>query len=226
MKYFTLLCSIFIMSCASQKNIVSNYNSEGFDITSLKGSSVRLCINPIVDAGMFARSFDDEYKSNGRFWNILADKLKDKLEGFSTLSVEMSGPLASLITNQSPQDNTDPHVKALFNQTKENYVIAIKRVIVSRNANQESRTDFSNTDAAPSRGRPAPKSNAPQRTSMDACVMKLVAEVWSVKDQKKVAAFTAMGQSKVILMAIGHALNDALDNSVSNFADYVKEKQE
>ena len=73
------------MSCSAQKSIVSDYNSEGFNIISLKGSSIKLYVNPVIDIGEFRKSFENEYTSNNLFCSFLTTKLKETLSSFSTI---------------------------------------------------------------------------------------------------------------------------------------------
>jgi|WetSurMetagenome_2_1015567.scaffolds.fasta_scaffold26609_3 hypothetical protein len=225
MKYIILTCSIFIMSCSVQKNILSDFNSEGFNITNLKGSSIRLYVNPVIDIGEFGKSFENEYTSNSLFCSILTDKLKEKLNRFSMIYVDPNVNMDTLFLNQSISDNNN-RVKGIFEHVNENYLLGIKRVVVAKSVDQNPQTPIANTPVSSSRNRMTVSSSSNEVKKTDACVIKMVAEVWSVKEKKKVAEFTSIGQSKIFLRMYGRALNEALDYSVSNLASYIEEKKE
>ena len=225
MKYFFLTCSIFMMSCSMQKSIVSDYSMEGFNIASLKGSSIRLYINPVIDIGDLDEPFEKEYTSNNLFRSILTDKLKEKLGKFSTISIDPNVNMDALFLNQSPSDNS-ARVKGLLEQINENYVLGIKRVIISKRVNQNPQEPQTIPSMGTSRNRPTAGSSTKEVKKPDDCVMKIVAEVWSVKEKKKVAGFTSIGESKIFLLMYGRAFNEALDNSISNIADYIEENNE
>lgn len=226
MKYFIIICSIFMMSCSTQKNILLDYNSEGFDITSLKGSSIRLHINPVIDGGEFWKAFENEYPLNILVYSILSNELKEKLSRFSVIHIDTNANMDNIFLNQSLSDGNGPRVKELFEQTNENYLLGIKRVIVSKDINKDNQTPINNTSVNTRNSRTAGGSSANGIKKADACVVKIVAEVWSVKEKKKVAEFTSIGQSKIYLQMYGRALNEALEYSVSNLADYIEEKKE
>jgi len=213
------------MSCSVQKNILSDFNSEGFNITNLKGSSIRLYVNPVIDIGEFGKSFENEYTSNSLFCSILTDKLKEKLNRFSMIYVDPNVNMDTLFLNQSISDNNN-RVKGIFEHVNENYLLGIKRVVVAKSVDQNPQTPIANTPVSSSRNRMTVSSSSNEVKKTDACVIKMVAEVWSVKEKKKVAEFTSIGQSKIFLRMYGRALNEALDYSVSNLASYIEEKKE
>jgi hypothetical protein len=226
MKYFILTCSIFIISCSVQKSIFSYYNSEGFNITSLKGSSIRLYINPVIDIGEFRKSFENEYTSNSLFCSILTNKLEEKLSRFSMIYIDPNVNMDTLFLNQSILENNSTRVKGLFEQINENYLLGIKRVVISKSVDQNPQTPPANTSVSTPRNRMTVGSSTNEIKKADACVIKIVAEVWSVKEKKKVAEFTSIGQSKIFLLMYGRALNEALEYSVSNLANYIEENNE
>ena len=223
MKYLIFLCSIFIMSCSLQKSVLSDYNSEGFNITSLKGSSIRLYVYPVIDIGEFRKPFENEYTSNSNFCSFLTNNLKEKISKYSTISTDSDVSLNVLFLNPSISDNNTTKVNGVLEQLHENYLLGIKRVIISKDVKQNPQTIETNTTVNTSRNRTAGGGRTNELKKVDACVIKLVAEVWSVKEKKRVAEFTSIGESKIVLMAYGRALNEALESSVSNIADYIEE---
>ena len=93
-----------MMSCSTQKNILLDYNSEGFDITSLKGSSIRLHINPVIDGGEFWKAFENEYPLNILVYSILSNELKEKLSRFSVIHIDTNANMDNIFLNQSLSD--------------------------------------------------------------------------------------------------------------------------
>ncbi len=225
MKYFILTCSIVIMSCSGQKSIVSDYNTEGFNITSLKGSSVRLYVNPVMDPGEFQEPFENEYPSNKLFYSLLTDKIKEKLGRVATISTDPNINMDIVFLNQSSSEDST-RVKGLFGQINESYVLGIKRVTISKHVDQNPQAPPTAASVNPPRMRSGGGSSTKEVKQADDCVMKIAAEVWSVKEKKKVAGFTFIGESKIFLMMYGRAFNEALENSVSNLADYIEENNE
>ncbi len=223
MKYFILFCSIFIASCSAQKSVISDYNSEGFAIASLKGSSIRLHVNPVIDANRFGNAFEKEYPSKKLFCSSLSDDLKKRLGTFSTVSIDTNSDVDNLFINQSALSDQGAAIKGVFEQMNENYLLGIKQVILSQDVNQNARSSQAPTAASAPRGRAPIRSSSPTGIKTNDCVMKIVVEVWSVKEKKKVAEFTSIGQSKIVLLAFGRAINEALEESVSNIADYIEE---
>ena len=223
MKCYFLLCSIIITSCTLQKSILSDYNSEGFIITSLKGSSIRLYVHPIIYAGEFGKSFENEYSSNGHFCSILTNELKEKLSRLSTIYIDNNIDMDSLFLNQSFSDGKSTRSKELFEQINEKYLLGIKRVVISKDVNQDPQVITTNMQVSAKNSRAAAGSRTNKIKSADDCVIRIVAEVWSVKEKKIVAKFTSIGQSKIYLLMYGRALNEALENSVSNIAEYIEE---
>ncbi len=226
MKYFILTCSIFIISCSAQKSILSDYNAEGFNITSLKGSSIRLYVNPIIDVGEFGKPFENEYTSNSFFPSILTNKLEEKLSRFSKIYIDSIANMDALFLNQSISDKNSSKVKGLFEQMNENYLLGIKRVVISKKVDQNPQTPVTNTSVSTPRNRSTVESSTNKDYKVDDCVIKIAAVVWSVKEKKIVAEFTSIGYSKIFLLMYGRAINEALENSVSNLVNYIEENNE
>ncbi|MBN1398452.1 MAG: hypothetical protein JXA06_10515 [Bacteroidetes bacterium] len=228
MKYSILICSIFIMSCSVQKSIISNFNAEGFDITSLKGSSIRLYVNPEISSSEFEKVFNSEYPSNIIFFSSLGSKIKNMLESYSIVVIDANAYTDNYFTNQSNPNDNAARINELLTKTNESYLLRIKKVEISRSVDQTPQNLLANAPvSAPSRGRSSSSSASTKDIQRaDKCTAKISAEVWSVKEKKKVAEFASIGQTEIILLMHGRALNEALENSVSNMADYITEKKE
>jgi hypothetical protein len=222
MKYFVFLYSVLIISCSGEKSIISDYISEGFDITSLKGSIIRLYVNPVIDIREYKLIFESEYPSNALFNSLLTDKIKNELSKYSTVHIDKNVTLDSLLLNQS---NTTI-VKGIFEQVRENYFLGIKKVVLSNSITQGPQMQVSSS-VGNTRGRSAPESNRTvEGKRKETCVIQITAEVWSVKEKRKVAEFTSKGQSPVFLLSYGVALKNALEYSVTHLSNYIEEKEE
>ena len=226
MKYFILTCSIFLMSCSGQKSIVLDYNMDGFNITSLKGSSIRMYVNPVIDSGEFGTSFKNEYASNSLFCSILTTKLKEMLGRFSTIYVDSNATMDTLFLNQSISNINSTRVKGPIEHIDEFYLLGIKRIMISKSVDQNPQASLTNTPLNTPRNKSNSGASPNEVKKTDMCVIKIVAEVWSAKSKKKVSEFTSIGESRIFLLAYGRAFNEALDYSVSHLADYIEENNE
>jgi hypothetical protein len=227
MKYFVLLCSVFLLSCSAEKNIISDYTLEGFDITRLRGSSLRLHVNPVVDLREYKKFFEMEYPSTMQFNTSLTDKLKEALGKFSPVSIDKDVQMDSLFLNQPSSERRTALIKRIFENAHEDYAIGIKRVVLFNSITQEpsQQVSSSTVNTKGQRGTTETTRTVEGKIKVE-CVIQMNAEVWSVKEMKKVTEFTSIGQSPVFLLSFGVAINKALEYSVIHLSDYVKEKEE
>jgi hypothetical protein len=227
MKYFVLLSSILIMSCSLQKTILTDYNSEGFDITSIKGSSIGLHVNPVINAGPLRKEFESKYLSDNAFCSFLSGKIKEKLDKFTTVRIDTEASTDDLFRSQSISEENISRAKGLSERTNDNFLIGIRKVTISISMDQNSPPPESAASTGNVRGRQGPvQGRKSEIIKPEDCEIRIVVEVWSVKEKKRVAEFTSIGQSKAFLMMYERALDEALDNSVSSLADYIREKKE
>ena len=145
---------------------------------------------------------------------------------FSKIYIDSIASMESLFLNQSISDNNSSKVKGLFEQMNENYLLGIKRVVISEKVDRNPQEPISDIPVSTPRNRPTVGSSPKEVKKANDCVIKIVAEVWSVKEKKKVAEFTSIGESKIILMMYGRALQESLESSVSNLVNYIEENNE
>ncbi len=226
-KYLTLLCAIFFLSCSGQKNVQVGYRSDGFRFSDLKGSSVRLNVSPVIDPGMFAGAFDREYYSTYRFNNRLTGILKEKLGNFSKVTVDSSDATGDFFFIPVSSDRENPKVKQLFEKMGETYLVGITQVVFYRNAAQASQSPQISVSTTTTRSRPMTRtSTLNDGIQTSECATKIVGQVWSVKERKKVAEFSSVGESKVHVFMYGRAMNDALEESLTHAADFIDAQEE
>jgi hypothetical protein len=225
MKYLIFLCSLCLLSCSMQKNVLQEYQSEGFTISSLKGSSILLHVNPDIDPGIFKQVFDAEYRTPQVFCTKLTDGLKEQLGSRAVVHMDASESLDSLFLNRSQSKENIEKATMMFDKTGEKYIVGIKRVMIAQKIDQNEQLSQSTTAMSVSRGGRSSGSSSSTNSGIKTsdCTIVVTVEVWSVAEKKKVSQFSSIGESKIFLAMYGRAFNEALDNAISNMVDYIHE---
>jgi hypothetical protein len=224
--YLIAASLLFLVSCSPTIRIVTEYNSDGFIITSVNGSKARLYVSSNVDVLEFRRSFDSEYKTKSQFVSTLSDNLIEKLATLAVVSKGDSSETDMLFLGQSFSEDRIAAVKGKFESANEDYFIGIKKVVISNSLTSTGPHYFPPTMVSTPGGSMPVGGGFVGGGQSEACVVTLRAEIWSVRHKRKVSEFTSVGRSTVFLFRYGTALTDAVDDAIKSLCRYVKENKE
>jgi hypothetical protein len=222
MKYLFVICSFFIVGCASAPKIISDYNSEGFNITYLKGSEIRLFGSSNIDVLEFKKSFISEYESKEKFDSIFTSQLKESLNKLATVSIGNKADMNQLFLDQSFEDDHVAKVKEAFETAKESYFLGIKKVTISNSFTYYPQVPMAPTTFSTPGGKVSMGGGFTGGGEMEKCIVEIKAEVWSVKDKKRVIEFTSIGDKSVIFFNYGSTLKSAVKDAMTNLCNFIE----
>jgi len=224
MKYLLLVVSLIIVGCGPSQRIILDYNADGFVVTKIKHTQVKLFVDTCVDVLEFKVSFINEYHSKAEFDSIFTFQLTKELSKSLTVAKVDTNELRVIFSEQSYSDENVKRVKEIFEAARESYFIGIKKVYISNEIKE-----------------PRPIYQAPMIVSTpngpisygggfvggggqtEECVVDIKTEIWSVKDRKKISEFDAMSQYPVTLpLAYGTALKSAVKLAISTLCNYIE----
>jgi hypothetical protein len=212
MKYFLSLYLLLFVACTTQIKIISDYNSEGFVITKLKGATIRLYASSTIDVQQLKDDFDKMYPSKPMFDSIITNQIKNNLSKYATISITTNEDMENIFSIKSFSDDRIKKVKEIFENATEDYFVGIKKVTI---------TMITSTTS------PKTVSTGTGNMAFDGkyeedCAVKITTEIWSVKEKMKVAEFTSIGRSSVFLLAYGGAIHKALNYSLTHLTNYIE----
>lgn len=219
---FILPVIFFFASCIPALSYRSDYNAEGFNVKQLKGSSVRLYVNPTVDLLEFKVSFASEYKTEKKFISKFVDELKDTLSKSMIISTDSLEKIEEIFQEQLAPNQKDEKVRASLEKINEQYFIMISKIIISNSYNSTSATYSPGVRVSTPGGPMTVGGGMSGGGKIENCVVTINAEIWSVKEMKKVSRFSAFGDKGVFLFAFGTALKAAVNDAIINFCKYFK----
>jgi hypothetical protein len=225
MKYSIAVFLLLIASCTPTRKIVSDYNSEGFDIRKVKGSNIRLFVSGNVNVDEFKNSFESEYKSKAAFDSIFTNQLQLKLNNIAKVSYVKNDDLDKIFMDQSFSEEKLVKVKEVFESATEDYFLGIKKITISNSMTNNGSYYTPPTTVTTPTGNTSFGGGWFGGGQSEECVVILKAEVWSVKDRKKLSEFTSIGSSTVILFLYGTSLKNAVEDAILNLYNYIRLNQ-
>lgn len=225
MKYIMIVSLLFLVSCIPSIKIISNYNSSEFSISELNGSSARLYVNQHVDILEFNKSFENEYKSEARFDSIFTNQLKVELDKLMMISISTADEIGNIFMDSSFSDAEVAKVKESFEKVNEKYFITIKMIVISNDLSYSAPNYIAPTIVSTPSGRMSVGGGFWGGGQSENCVVTIKAEVWSLKEKKKLSEFISIGKEGVTFFAYGTALKGAVKDAISNFSNYIEKNR-
>ncbi len=217
MRFVVVLSLLILVSCGPSIRIVLDYRAEGFAISDIKGTHARLYVNPNVDILEFKLAFVREYRTKDAFVSRFSNDLERVLNLHAVISKGDSGEAKLLFVERSLSESSVSAQRSVFDSAREDYFIGITKVTISNHT-----TGTPQFYRPPTPGNPGGFSGG---GVSEACVVSLKAEVWSVKEKRKLSEFTAVGSSTVFLFMHGTALTNAVEDAIISVGRYVKDNR-
>jgi hypothetical protein len=197
-----LICSL--SSCAPSIKIVSDFSDPSYSVGQVSAQSkVKLYMASAVSVLEFNKSFDKEYNSAEEFIPVVRQQIADSLKAIlgCAVSLNENAPDAvALSTTQTPAE-----MEVLFSSATDDFFFVVKGMEISSK-----------------KSAPTMMAGGGMRGSSESCVVTIKAELWNVKEKKRVLAYDAIGQAKVSMMFYGTALKAAVGNAIGNMVKYIK----
>jgi len=217
---FTFPVLLFFVSCSPALNIRSDYNAEGFNINQLKGSSARLYVNPTVELLEFKISFASEYQTETKFVSKFINEIKDTLSKSMSISTKGLDGVEEIFKAKLAPNHKNEKVKTSLEKVDEQFFIMISKIVISNSYSSSSPHYMPSTTVSTPSGPMTVGGGMSGGVQIEKCVVTINAEVWSVKEKKKVSRFSAFGDKGVSFFMYGTALKGAVDDAMTNFCSY------
>ena len=212
-----LSCILFVLfGCAPSIKIVSEFTAHSYSIGQVSAQSkVKLYMAGAVNVLEFNKSFDKEYASAEQFVQIVRKQAADTLKAVlgCAVAVNDNAQDAAALAGGSYEASDVQGMQELFGSSPEDFFFLIKGVDISNKVTTKTQTYM----ASPSGGGMFVGGG-----KSESCVVTIKAELWSVKEKKKILAYAAVGQSKVTMMFYGTALKAAVANAIRYMARFLK----
>jgi hypothetical protein len=205
MKYIIAIFSLLLIGCSAGPKVISEYMSPGFAITNIKQSKVKLYINTQLEVLEFKKAFEREYQSRTLFDNMFTAYLTYELNKYATVSSGDTNEMNTVFFEQSSSEERMVKLKEIFGKATENYFLGITKVIIAN------KITYYGGPVTPTSG----------GGGEEECLVTIKAEVWSVKEQKKLNAFTCTGSATVHFWGYGTALRDAVNDAATTLGAYI-----
>jgi hypothetical protein len=200
-----LSCILLVFfSCAPSIKILPEFSDPSYSVGQVSsGSKVRLCMAESVNVMEFKNSYEKEYNSDQQFVQTVQKQAADAMHSVLGCTVSLnSNPqdAVSLTVTQTPAE-----MEVLFGSATDDFFFVIKGVEISNK-----------------RSGVVMMAGGGMGGNTESCVVTMKAELWNVKEKKRVLAYDAIGQAKVTMLFYGTALKEAVGDAIDNMIKYLK----
>lgn len=199
-----LFLSCLLLGCAPSIKIVSEFQDVSYSVGQISAQSkVRLYMAESVNVMEFKKSYDKEYNSDQQFFQTVQTQTVDSMKSILGCTVSLNTNLqvsAALTGTQTPAE-----MEAVFSSASEDFLLFVKGIEISNKRSSVVMT-----------------AGGGMGGNSEKCVVTMHAELWNVKEKKKVLAYAAVGQSEVSMFSYVTALKEAVGDAVGNMIMYLK----
>ncbi|MCU0608767.1 MAG: hypothetical protein MUF22_03235 [Chitinispirillaceae bacterium] len=207
--------SVLIMiGCSPTVLINSEFQDSAFQFGSIGDkSAVKLFVADNVTLKEFKHAFRNEYETSQQFASLLKAEIAEALKDILGCAVNLGGnpqAASALLSGGYDQASIDA-VQALFAETSEPYLLIVKSVEIANSVSNSGASVMVGSGGMMVGG----------GGGSEKCIVTIHAELWNVKEKKRVLSYSAMGQSTVFMIAFRTALKEAVSNAVTHMVDYL-----
>lgn len=209
---------IFLAGCAPTILVTKDFQDGSFSFGQIKkGSKAKLCVSEHVNLMEFKKAFVNEYQSERGFGAALrkqmADSMKSKLE--CSVSIGDSSQDITPLLSASLDQNSIDQARALFEASGEDYFLIVRSVDIANSVSSSAPMYMAGGGMGGGGG------VFVGGGSSESCIVTIHADLWNVKDKKKLLSCSSIGQSTVFMFFFGAALKDAVGQSVRHLVKYL-----
>jgi hypothetical protein len=215
----TLVSAIALLSligCAPSIKITKEFLDPDFSFGQIgRQSKIRVFVSGAVTVTEFKNSFSKEYQSEQQFSSVLQKQIADSMKTILGCSADPSGTMqdASMLQSAGFDEKSVNQIQQLFGSAAENYFFVITSVEITHRVTSNGPVFMT----SPGGGGTLMSGG----NSSESCVVILHADLWSVKEKRKMLTCSSTGDSQVTLLFYGTALKAAVANSVEYLVKYL-----
>jgi hypothetical protein len=209
---------VFFAGCAPSILVTKDYQDGSFSFGQVKnGSKVKLYVSKQVNLMEFKKAFINEYKSPRQFTSVLLGQVADGMKSRLQCSVIIGDSLqdVSLLLSANLDQNSIDQARALFDASGEDYFFVVRSIDISNSVSSSAPMYMAGGGMGGGGG------VFVGGGSSEICVVTLHADLWNVKEKKKLLSCSASGQSTVFMFFFRTALKDAMEQSIGHLLKYL-----
>lgn len=213
--WMAVMTAMFFVACSSQRPILEYSEMDTFR-SGLQGHSLSLVTLRGINLLDFSSSFESAYGSNQKFasevMRILGGKIQSKLgqRVQDTLYVDET-------KDDDSEAKKEYFLRAQLPKLKTDLAIVLTQFEIGQRTEF---TQYRNTNS----GSSYPSATTTTYSSSEYCQIVIRTEVWDVRKKRKLASFSSLADSQVILWMYSFALTSAVDNSLEQIAGVLNDE--
>jgi len=217
-KFMLLITVVLFADCASPRMFIhKNYQDTSFSFGKIKKDTrIKVCVSDNITKEAFQNAFIDEYLSNRQFSNIVYQQVVDNL---GTV-LENSASVNNFINDDTLANRNDSErTIAELGSTDAEYLLIVRGIEITRTATHGT-TPLTCSPSTPGYPMNSIPEHSMSATSVN-CFVTMHAELWSIKDKKKIVSYSATGESDVNFGFAKTALRQAATASINSLSKYL-----
>jgi hypothetical protein len=209
-----ITCSM-IMGCAPSIKITNEFQDPQFSFGQIKNRTrIRVFAAENVNLMEFKIAFRKEYSDDRTFAAEILRQVADSIKTIFGCSPKVNGESRdlSLLVITSFDEKNRKSLEDMFDTIPEDFFLIIKSMNISNRIEYHMGNYVSTgTGGGMMVG----------GGSTETCVVTMHAELWNVKERKKLISYAAVGESKVFMFFFGTALKAAVSESIQKMLRYL-----
>lgn len=208
---------ISLIGCTSSIKITKEFLDPDFSFGQIRQQSrIKVFVSQTFKVEEFKGPFQKEYQSDQQFASILQNQLADSIKTIIGCSVDSTGNSreAAMLQSASADQNsiTVDQMQQIFGAAAENYFFVVTSVDIANKVSSNGAILMSS---------PGGGGTFASAGSSESCVVIIHADLWSVKNRRKILSYSSTGDSKVTLLFYGAALKSAVADSIQYMVKYL-----
>lgn len=208
---------ISVIGCAPSIKIYTKYQDPAYSFGQIKKEeSIKVIVDAKVNLSEYHKTFQREYLNEQGFTAVLQMQIADSLKARIGCIVNGTADQENVSVAVSSQyDNVNiDKLQQLLGLTSEDYILLVTSVGITKDVNYSPGMMMANP------GGMGMQMGSGQR--VEKCIVSLNAELWNVKNKRKVLAYSSTGEAKVTMLFFGTALKGAVANSIKYMIKYLR----
>jgi hypothetical protein len=208
---------IFLIGCSPSIKINREFLDPDFSFGQIRPQSkIKVFVSETINVAEFKGHYQEEYKSDRQFSEILQKQTADSMKAIIGCSaVPTGGPFEAAVLKSGGADRngiTFNQQQQLFGSAAENYFFVVTSVDITNKVSSNGTILMSS---------PGGGGTFASAGSSESCDVVIHADLWSVKNKRKILSYSSTGESKVNLPFYGEALKSAVANSIQYMVKYL-----
>jgi hypothetical protein len=211
-----LFAVALLIGCAPAILVTKEYSDDSFSFGQIKkDAKVTAFVSQNVNVMEFKKAFAKEYQSSAEFSGAVCRQLTDSLKFMAHCAAVMGDSLQnySMLLSATLDQKSIDQTRSFFESSDADYFFVIRSVDISNSV--------SNSAPMYLGGGAGGTGVFVGGGSTESCVVAMHADLWNVKEKKKILSYTAVGQSTVFMLFFKTALKDAITQSIRLLVNYI-----